>query len=125
MHVKYEWFAYTIYVDLSLHYDFFIFTTWNYVNRSKLWDWLRNLQNRFVSEINSDILDIPDLGSISKNEKTKEVSMKIIYGKFGHWEYNYKNNLASLKQGASIAQKVCIWYWPIFHWVAQTLIFGY
>ena len=28
MHVKYEWSAYTIiliYVDLSLHYDFFIF----------------------------------------------------------------------------------------------------
>ena len=71
-------------------------------------DWLRNLQIRFISEKNSDVLDIPDLEMVSNNEKAKDVHMDISYlfrGKFGYWEYNCKNNLSSLKQGASIVPK--------------------
>ena len=71
-------------------------------------DWLRNLQIRFVSEKNSDILDISDLGMVSNNEKIKDVYMDISYlfcGKFGQWEYNCKNNLARLKQGTCVASK--------------------
>ena len=74
-------------------------------------DWLRNLQIRFVSEKNSDVLDISDLGMVSNNEKAKDVLKDIICsfcGKFGHWKYNCKNNLARLKQDACVAQKVCI-----------------
>ena len=71
-------------------------------------DYLRNLQIRFVSEKNSDVLDILYLGMVSNNEKAKDTHMNISYlfcGKFGYWEYNCKNNLASLKQDASIAPK--------------------
>ena len=60
-------------------------------------DWLKNLQNRFVSEMNSDILDISDPRLVSNNKKAKEVPMGIIYDKFRHWENNCKNYLASLK----------------------------
>ena len=45
---------------------------------------------------------------VSNNEKAKDVLKDIIYsfcGKFDHWKYNCKNNLASLKQDASIAPK--------------------
>ena len=45
---------------------------------------------------------------VSNNEKAKDVYMDIsclFCGKFGHWEYNCKNNLASLKQDASIVPK--------------------
>ena len=68
-------------------------------------DWLRNLQIRFALEKNLDVLDISDLGSISNNEKVKDVYLDIIYGKFGYWENNYKNYLTRLKQDASIAPK--------------------
>ena len=71
-------------------------------------DWLRNLQIRFTLEKNSDILDIPDLGSVNKNKKAKDIPMDIICsfcGKFRHWENNCKNYLARLKQGASTAPK--------------------
>ena len=44
----------------------------NYVN------WLRNLQIRFVSEKNSDVLDILDPRLISNNKKAKDVRMAII-----------------------------------------------
>ena len=50
----------------------------NYVN------WLRNLQNRFVLEMNLDILDISDPRLVSNNKKIKEVPMDIICGKFGY-----------------------------------------
>ena len=45
---------------------------------------------------------------VSNNEKAKDVHLDIsylFYDKFGYWEYNCKNNFASLKQGASIAPK--------------------
>ena len=64
-------------------------------------DWLRDLQIRFVPEKNSNVLDIPDLGSVSKNKKAKDVHLDIIYlfyNKFRYWENNYKNYLARLKQ---------------------------
>ena len=79
-----------------------ILTDPNYV------DWLRNLQVRFVLEKNSDVLDISDLRMVSNNEKANNVHMNIHYlfgGKFEYWEYNCKNNLKSLKHGASIAPK--------------------
>ena len=44
-------------------------------------DWLRNLQIRFVSEKNSDVLDISDLGMVSNNEKAKDV-LKILFVHF-------------------------------------------
>ena len=50
-------------------------------------DWLRNLQIRFVSEKNSDVLDIFDLEMVSNNEKAKDVLKDIIcsfYDKFDH-----------------------------------------
>ena len=67
----------------SLHntIDKNILTDPNYV------DGLRNLQARFISEKNSNVLDISDLGMVSNNEKTKDVYMDISYlfcGKFGH-----------------------------------------
>ena len=71
-------------------------------------DWLRNLQVKFVSEKHSDVLDISDLGLVSYNEKAKDIHMNIICSfcdKFGHWEYNCMNNLASLKQDASVVPK--------------------
>ena len=71
-------------------------------------DGLRNLQVRFISEKNSNVLDISDLGMVSNNEKAKDIHMDInylFYDKFEHWEYNCKNNLASLKHGVSIAPK--------------------
>ena len=40
-------------------------------------DWLRNLQIRFISEKNSDVLDIPDLGLVNNNEKAKDISLDI------------------------------------------------
>ena len=55
--------------------------------------------------MNSDILDIPNLGLVSNNKKAKEVPVNIIYGKFGYLENNYKHYLASLKQGASTVPK--------------------
>ena len=48
-------------------------------------DWLRNLQIRFISEKNSDVLKISDLELISYNEKAKDVHKDIIclfYDKF-------------------------------------------
>ena len=50
-------------------------------------DGLRNLQVRFISEKNSNVLDFFDLGMVSNNEKTKDVHMNIsclFCGKFGH-----------------------------------------
>ena len=35
--------------------------------------WLRNLQIRFVSEKNLDVLDIPDPGLVSNNKMAKDV----------------------------------------------------
>ena len=40
-------------------------------------DWLKNLQIRFTSEKNSDVLDISDLRSISNNEKAKNIHIDI------------------------------------------------
>ena len=77
-------------------------TNLNYV------DWLRNLQVRFISEKNFDILKISNLGLVSYNKKAKDIYKDIIYSfcsKFEYWEYNCKNNLASLKQDASVAPK--------------------
>ena len=71
-------------------------------------DGLRNLQVRFISEKNSNILDIFNLEMVSNNEKAKDIHVDIsclFCGKFGHWEYNCKNNFASLKQDISIAPK--------------------
>ena len=71
-----------------------ILTDPNYV------DGLRNLQVRFISEKNSNVMDISDLGMVSNNEKAKDIHMDIsclFCDKFGYWEYNCKNNLASLK----------------------------
>ena len=45
-------------------------------------DWLKNLQIRSALKKNSDVLDIPNPGSISNNKKAKKISMDIIYGKF-------------------------------------------
>ena len=100
----------------------FLFSLHNTIDKNILtdpnyMDWFRNLQIRFISEKNSDVLDIPDLGLVSNNEKAKDVYMDISYlfcGKFRHWEYNCKNNLASLKQGASIAPKDVYMIKPIF-----------
>ena len=67
-------------------------------------DCLRNLQIRFISEKNFDVLDISDLEMVSNNEK----AMDIIYSfhdKFRYWGYNWKNYLARLKQDASVASK--------------------
>ena len=114
MHVKQEWSAYTIIFYLC-RFKFIasLFLLHEIMNKNILidpnyMDWLRNLQIRFISEKNSDVLDILDLRLISNNEKAKDVSMDIIYlfcGKFGCWENNCKNYLASLKQGSSIAPK--------------------
>ena len=55
----------------SLHKN--MLTDPNYV------DWLRNLQIRFISEKNSDVLDIPNLGMVSNNEKAIDIHKDIIY----------------------------------------------
>ena len=68
-------------------------------------NWLKNLQVRFASEKNSDVLDIPDLGMVGNNKKAIDIHKDIIYDKFGYWGYNCKNYLARLKQGASVAPK--------------------
>ena len=60
----------------------------------------QTIAQKFVSEKNSDVLNIPDFGMVSNNEKVKGVLKDVIYSfcdKFGHWEYNCKNNLVRLK----------------------------
>ena len=63
-------------------------------------DGLRNLQVRFVLKKIFDVLDFFDLELVNYNEKAKDVHMDIscsFCDKFRYWEYNCKNNLASLK----------------------------
>ena len=82
-----------------------LFSLLNIIDKSMLTnpnyvDWLRNLQIRFVSEKNFDILDIPNLRLVSNNEKAKDIPMDIIYsfcGKLGYWENNCKDYLIRLK----------------------------
>ena len=68
-------------------------------------DGLRNLQIKIVSEKNSDVLDISDLRLINTNKKAIDIHKDIICHKFEYCEYNCKNYLARLKQGASVIPK--------------------
>ena len=42
-------------------------------------DWLRNLQDRLISEKNSNILDFSNLGMVSNNKKAIDVHEDISY----------------------------------------------
>ena len=64
---------------LSLHETMLIDP--NYV------DSLRNLQIKFISEKNSDVLDIFDPRSVNNNEKAKDISLDIIYSFYGKFRY--------------------------------------
>ena len=91
MYVKHEWSVYTIILYLCrfksiLWLSYFHYM--KYVDRSNNVDWLRNLQVRFVSKKNSDVLHFSDLEIVSNNEKAIDIHKNIIYsfcGKFGHW----------------------------------------
>ena len=91
-------------------------------------DWLRNLQIRFISKKNFDVLDIPDLGLVSNNEKAKDVCMDIIYSFMTNLDIRRIIARIILQDWSKVLvqhQKMYIWYRPIFHWMAQTLILGY
>ena len=131
MHVNHEWSAYTIILYLYRFNSILwlsYFYCMKYVDRFNYVDWLRNLQVRFISEKNSDVLDIPNLEMVSNNEK----AMISIWISSVHFMINLDIRgiivriiLQDWSRVQVQHQKMCIWYRPIFYWVAQTLILRY